>query len=130
MKEYLKKADVLGFAIIAAALISYSVRSIWETYQTIAVVAGGLIVVASFAVKFREIRTTLGGRSARFGINSATSVLLLIGILVFVNYLGAQYAKRVDMTTEKIFSLSDQSVSVEMNRPTAMIARPYSSRPR
>jgi len=37
MKEQLKKADVLGFAIVAAALISWSIRSIWTPYQTIAV---------------------------------------------------------------------------------------------
>jgi ABC-type uncharacterized transport system involved in gliding motility auxiliary subunit len=112
MKEHLKKADLLGYAIIAAALISYSIRSIWSPYQTIAVVLGAVLVVASTAVKFRDIRTTLGGRSAKFGINSATSVLLLLGILAFVNYLGAQHTKRVDLTTEKIYSLSDQSVAV------------------
>ena len=112
MKEQLKKADLLGLAIIAAAVISYSVRSIWSPYQTIAVVVGGVLVVASLAVKSDEIRAGLGRRSARFGINSAVSVVFLLGILAFVNYLGAQHVKRVDMTTEKIYSLSDQSVNV------------------
>ena len=112
MKDYLKKADLLGFTIIAAALISYSVRLTWTAYQTIAVVLGGVIVVASIATKARDIRSALRGRSTRFGINSATSVLLLIGILAFVNYLGVQHVKRVDMTTEKIYSLSDQSAGV------------------
>ena len=107
MKEQLKKADILGFAVIAAALISYSIRSVWSMYQTIAASLGVLLVVASFVVKFGEIRTTFGRRSTRFGINSAASVVLLVGILAFVNYLGAQHVKRVDMTTEKIYSLSD-----------------------
>src|SRR5688572_3914379 len=112
MKEHLKKADVLGLAIVAAALISYSVRSIWSTYQTIAVVVGGLLILASLAVKSGEIRAGLGRRSARFGINSAASVVFLLGILAFVNYLGAQHVKRVDMTTKKIYSLAEQSVKV------------------
>src|SRR2546427_6366778 len=111
MKEHLKKADILGLALIAAALISYSVRSIWSPYQTIAAVLGGVLILASMAVKSGEIRAGLGRRSARYGINSAASVVFLIGILAFVNYLGAQHVKRVDMTTEKIYSLSDQSVS-------------------
>ena len=109
MKQQLKKADILGLAIIAAAVISYSVQSIWSYYQTIAVILGGALVVASLAVKSDEIRTGLGRRSSRFGINSAASVLFFVGILAFVNYLGAQHVKRVDMTTEKIYSLSDQS---------------------
>jgi ABC-type uncharacterized transport system involved in gliding motility auxiliary subunit len=112
IKEQLKKADILGFALIAAALISYSVRSIWTMYQWIAVALGGLIVVASVALKFRDIRTRMGRRSTRFGLNSATSVVLLVAVLALVNYLGAQHVKRVDMTTEKIYSLSDQSVNV------------------
>ena len=116
MKEHLKKADILGFTMVAAALISYSVRLTWSMYQTIAVALGGLLVIISFAAKFAEIRATFGRRSTRFGINSASSVVLLLGILAFVNYLGAQHVKRLDMTTEKIYSLSDQSVSSQLFR--------------
>jgi ABC-type uncharacterized transport system involved in gliding motility auxiliary subunit len=112
MKEQLKKADLFGLAIIAATLIAYSIRNVWSVYQTIAIVLGGLLVVASWALKAGEFRTQLGRRSTRFGINSATSVLLFVGILGFVNYLGAQHQKRVDMTSEKIYSLSDQSAQV------------------
>src|SRR6185295_1502051 len=69
-------------------------------------------IVASLAVKAGEIRARMGRRSSRFGINSGVSVLFLVGILAAVNYLGAQHVKRVDTTTEKIYSLSDQSSSV------------------
>jgi ABC-type uncharacterized transport system involved in gliding motility auxiliary subunit len=117
MKEQLKKADLLGLAIIAAAVISYSIRSIWSPYQTIALVLGGVLIVVSLVVKSAEIRTSLGRRSSRFGINSAASVLFFVGIVAFVNYLGAQHAKRVDMTTEKIYSLSEQSVTVAQQVP-------------
>src|SRR5260370_39983420 len=112
MKEQVKKADLLGLVIIAAAIISWSVRGNWSVYHYIAAVVGGLLFVVSVALKADELRTKLGRRSARFGINSATSVVLLVGILAFVNYLGAQHVKRVDTTTEKIYSLSDQSGSV------------------
>jgi len=89
-----------------------SIRSIWTPYQTIAVILGGLLVVVSLALKSQEIRAGLGRRSTRFGINSATSVVLLLAVLGLVNYLGAQHVKRVDMTTEKIYSLSEQSANV------------------
>jgi ABC-type uncharacterized transport system involved in gliding motility auxiliary subunit len=112
MKETLKKLDTFGVAIIAAVLISYSVRMVWNSYHTIALALGAVLLVVALAAKFKDIRAGLGRRSARFGINSATSVVLLIGILAFVNYLGAQHVKRVDMTTEKIYSLSDQSLGV------------------
>src|SRR5262245_4165426 len=115
MKEQLKKADLFGLAMIAATLIAYSIRNVWSWYQTAALIVGGLLVVISVALKASELRTSLGRRSARFGINSATSVILLVGILGFVNYLGAQHQKRVDLTSEKIYSLSDESVQVASN---------------
>src|SRR5215468_9249530 len=104
MKEQIKKADLLGLAIIAAAVISYSIRSIWTPYQTIALILGGILIVVSLAVKSADIRQGLGRRSSRFGINSAASVLFFVGILAVVNYLGAQHVKRVDTTQEKIYS--------------------------
>ena len=68
-------------ALIAAALISYSIRLTWSMYQTIGVALGALLVVASLAVKFRDIRTAFGGRSAKFGINSAREASLKFIIL-------------------------------------------------
>jgi ABC-type uncharacterized transport system involved in gliding motility auxiliary subunit len=112
MREQLKKADILGLAVIAGALIAYSVRSVWSVWQWVAVIVGAVLIVASLAVKTDEIRAGLGRRSARFGINSAASIFFLIGILGFVNYLGAQHVKRVDTTSEKIYSLSDESAKV------------------
>src|SRR5262245_18801703 len=100
MREQLRKADLLGLVIIAATLISYSVRG-WTNYHTALIIIGGILVVASLAVKSDDIRTGLGRRSARFGINSAASVLFFIGILAFVNYLGAQHVKRVDTRSEE-----------------------------
>jgi len=112
MKEQLKKADILGLLVVLATLISYSVRNAWTIYQTIAAVIGGLLIVVSLALKRTEIKTTLGRRSTKFGINSATSVILIVGVLSLINYLGAQHQKRFDLTTEKTYSLSEQSTQV------------------
>jgi ABC-type uncharacterized transport system involved in gliding motility auxiliary subunit len=54
----------------------------------------------------------MGRRSTKFGINSSISVLLLIGVLVIVNYLGDKHQKRWDMTAEHLHSLSDESIKV------------------
>lgn len=117
MKEQLKKADLFGLAIIAATLIAYSVRNVWSWYQWVTLAIGALLVIVSVVLKSGEIRTSMGRRSARFGINSAVSVLLFIGILGFINYLGAQHYKRIDMTAEKLESLSDESVQVATQVP-------------
>ena len=112
MKEQLKKADVLGLVLIASALISYFIRKTWTNYQTGVIVAGAILLVISLVLKSNEIREGMGRRSTKFGINSAVSVLLVIGVLALVNYLGEQHQKRFDMTTEHLYSLSDESAKV------------------
>ena len=54
----------------------------------------------------------LGRRTTRYGANTAVLVLLVIGILAFVNLIGARYSQRYDTTANKRFSLADLSVSV------------------
>jgi ABC-type uncharacterized transport system involved in gliding motility auxiliary subunit len=112
LKEILKKIDLLGLTIIMGAAVVYSVQSTWSVYQTVAVVVGAVVVVVSLVAKFDEIRNRLARRSSRFGMNSVASVLLLLGVLGILNYLGAQNPHRVDLTTAKIYSLSEQSVNV------------------
>lgn len=112
MKEQLKKADVFGLVLIASALISYFIRSSWTYYQTAVVIAGALLVVVALILKAGEIRTGLGRRSTKFGINSGISVLLFVGVLALLNYLGNQHQKKFDLTTERLHSLGDESVKV------------------
>lgn len=112
MKEQLKKADVLGLLLVASTLISYFVRSTWTNLQTGVVIAGGVLILVALVLKSNEIREGMGRRSTKFGINSAVSVLLLLGVLALVNYMGEQHQKRFDLTTERLHSLSDESVKV------------------
>ena len=112
MKEQLKKADIFGLVFIASALISYWRSKTWTNYQWGFVIAGAILIVISLALKSREIRAGMGRRSTKFGINSGISVVLFIGVLALVNYLGDQHQKRFDLTTERLNSLGDESVKV------------------
>ncbi len=64
------------------------------------------------ASQWREIGQTFSGRQARYGTLAGTSVLIVLGILVAVNYIGKQQNKRWDLTANRQFSLSDQSRNV------------------
>src|SRR5688500_91549 len=124
MKELLRKAGPVGLIIIAAAAIA-SVRSSWTAYHTAAAVIGGALILTALILNMKEIRSGMRRRSARFGINSATSVLLLLGVLAMVNYLGAQHEKRIDLTSEQIYSLSTQSVEVARQIPEDIHIRAF-----
>src|SRR6267142_3014916 len=73
----------------------------------------GLICVLVYTLgQWREIVKIFARRQARYGTLAATSVLVVLGILVAINYIGARQNKRWDLTANKQFSLSDQSRNV------------------
>jgi ABC-type uncharacterized transport system involved in gliding motility auxiliary subunit len=74
---------------------------------------GGLACIGLYILsQWREILTFFGGRSARYGTLAASSVLIVLGILIAVNYIGKRQNKRWDLTATQQFSLSDQSRNV------------------
>jgi ABC-type uncharacterized transport system involved in gliding motility auxiliary subunit len=69
-------------------------------------------VLAYMAGQWREIAQVFSRRQARYGTLTGVSVLVVLGLLVVVNYIGARQNKRWDLTANKAFSLSDQSRNV------------------
>lgn len=67
-----------------------------------------LAVVADFKtlIEFFTMRTT------KHGLNMGALILLMLGLLFSVNYLAVRFNKSLDVTEEKLNSLSEQSASV------------------
>src|SRR5947207_10421844 len=74
---------------------------------------GGLVCVLAYTLgQWREIGKTFSRRQTRYGTLAATSVLVVLGILIAINYIGSRQNKRWDLTANKQFSLSEQSRNV------------------
>ena len=110
MKEILKKGDVFGPLVAAGTLLYFLWKGgVWSHYHTAGIVVGAVFLLLAIALKADEIQASLGRRSTKLGINSFTSILLVLGILVLVNYLGSKHFKQTDMTEEGLHTLSDKS---------------------
>ncbi len=73
----------------------------------------GLICVLAYTLSpWREIAKMFSRRQAKYGTLAGVSILVVLGILVAINYIGAKQNKRWDLTANKQFSLSDQSRNV------------------
>src|SRR5262245_4824912 len=114
MKRILDIVGWLGTALVAVAVALTVVPSLnrFGDYSRPLAIAGLVCVVAYVAGQYREIATFYQRRQARYGTLTATSVLVVLGILVAVNYIAGRQNKRWDLTTNKQFSLSDQSRTV------------------
>src|SRR5881628_1624576 len=102
----------LGTAMVFIAVairFGYPAKEQWAYYLAWA----GLVCVLAYTLgQWREIAKVFSRRQARYGTLAATSVLVVLGILVAINYIGARQNKRWDLTVSKQFSLSDQTRNV------------------
>ena len=74
---------------------------------------GGLVCMLLYMLsQWREIAGMFSRRQTRYGSLLAVSVLVALGILVAINYIGKRQNKRWDLTNAKQYSLSDQTRNV------------------
>lgn len=102
----------LGTAFVVAALVVPRLRPEWQQYAVYGAWAGLVCLVLYTLGQWREIIAYFQRRNARYGAIASLSIVIVLGILVAVNYLSTRQNKRWDLTTNKRFSLSDQSIKL------------------
>jgi len=92
-----------GLIVLALGVYVYAATSIRSWYVTIPL-GIGIAGILAFLVLSAMI-----SRTARYGSNVAVMILLAFCILVLVNFVSARRFTRIDTTTGKQFSLSEQT---------------------
>ncbi len=101
-----------GLVFVALAVSFVQTFSNYSQYSRPLAIAGLVCVLAYSAGQWQEIAAMFQRRQARYGALAGTSIVIVLGILIAVNYIGTRTKKRWDLTASKQFSLSDQSKSV------------------
>jgi len=114
MKRIFSLISWLGIALVSIALALKFTPALnnYSQHSTKFAIAGLVCVLLYVASEWREIARVYERRQARYGTLAATSVLVVLAILVAINYIAGNQNKRWDLTTNKQFSLSDQSRNV------------------
>lgn len=111
-KEAFKIIGFLGPVLLIAGYIRYSVRETMGTLNLTLLIAGGVLTVAAIVFNFNAIREASRRRSSKLGANTVVMTVAVLAIVGFANFLGYRHHKRIDLTTEKLYSLSDQTRKV------------------
>jgi ABC-type uncharacterized transport system involved in gliding motility auxiliary subunit len=115
IKNILNIVGWLGTALVVAAVAVRFVRPEWDQYAIYAAWAGLACVVLYTLGQWREIADYFRRRNARYGAIASVSVLVFLAILVAVNYLSFRQNKRWDLTKNKQYTLSEQTVKLLQN---------------
>jgi ABC-type uncharacterized transport system involved in gliding motility auxiliary subunit len=105
---------LLLFAGVAAVL-TRGRTTIDVVYIAINGLFGLFAIIAYLSAGLEQIRSVVSERSTKYGANVIVGSLAFIAVLGLLNYLGARYDRRFDLTEQGVFSLSTQSVNVVRN---------------
>src|SRR5580698_683323 len=99
----------IGVAMLIASGVRYSIQGELLTTSKVLLIAGGVFVLAAVIFGFRGIARAFSGRSAQQGTNTTILSIAVIAILVVINFVGFRHHKTFDLTTEKLYTLSDKT---------------------
>ncbi len=112
MQKILGIVGWIGTALVFGAVAIRMFYPDWNQYATYMAWAGLATVLIYMAGQWRDVADFYKGRGAKYGTLSIVSIVVFLGILVAINYLGTRQNKRWDFTANQVFSLSDQTVKI------------------
>ncbi len=98
-----------GAAAIIGGYVRYSYQGELLPFSEGLMIAGGVLLLASITFGFGGIVKFFSRRSSQLGTNTAILSLAVIAILAIVNFVSYRHHKRFDLTSEKLYTLSDQT---------------------
>ena len=126
MKRIIGLLGWVGVLLVLASVVIKFTKPEWP-FQTLAL-AGLVVVLIYAAASWREFAGVFQGRNAQYGSVAAGSVLAVIAILVFINYIGNRQNYRWDLTSSKTFTMSDQTKQLLTSIKGPLTIRLYYSR--
>lgn len=113
MRKFLQISGISGLVLTAFGLVAFLFTGdAADLYVLIHLALGVLCLLVYLVTQGGQFIASLGRRSTRYGLHATLYSLILIGVLVLVNFLSARHHHRWDLTEEKVFSLSPQTIKV------------------
>jgi len=110
--EWAEIIGSVGLAALIGGYVRYSLQGELLLTSKILLIAGAVLVLAAIVVGFGGIVKFFSRRSSQLGTNTTILTIAVIVILALVNFVGFRHHKRFDLTSEKLFTLSDQTKKV------------------
>ncbi len=111
-KELFKYFGILGIVALVGGYLHYNITEIFNRLNGAFMIVGGALLLLYIASNYQEILDSSQKRSTRLGANASVFAVAGVAIFALVNYLGYQHHKKFDYTTEKQFTLSDQTKKI------------------
>ncbi len=114
-KRFASLIAVLGVVTLIVGALLYVVNQTFSLPVQIVLSAGVVLLAVAAFLRPDAIQAALSGRRTRYGSNALVMSLAFVGIVVLLNILGQAHHQRFDLTANKDFSLSPQTIQILQN---------------
>ena len=128
-KEMAQFLWTIAAAMLIAGYLRYSIQGELLRFSQVLLIAGTVLAVAAIVIGLPYLVEFFSRRSSKLGTNTAILTLAVLAILVFVNFVGFRHHKRFDLTTEKLYTLSDQTRKIVAGLPNEVTIVHFSKAP-
>jgi ABC-type uncharacterized transport system involved in gliding motility auxiliary subunit len=115
MQRLATSALILGLIGVVAGGVLRVYRPSWPAAWPAAMIVGGLLLLFALYASFsgpNGIRSVLGRRATKYGLNALVMVVLILGIIALVEAVSYRHNWRVDLTENRRHSLSAQTIKI------------------
>ena len=112
------------FGLLASAALAIVQREMTIYLQiSLALIPSGMAIFALLDPE--RVRQALTGRQARYGSNALVLTLAFVGILVVISYLAVNNPKRWDLTEDKEYTLTPETLQTLQALPEPVKAQAF-----
>lgn len=114
----------VGLAFLAAGGVRWIINQRVDQVVIATAVIGVILLIIALLSDPAALRGLVTGRRTLYSTNVVVSAVAFLAILGLINFLGTRYTKRIDLTEEKNFSLSAQTLQIlqYLDKPVHIIA--------
>ena len=109
MRRLGNAAALVGLALLVIGGGLRLSRPQWEVARAVVLLLGALCLLFALYANFGLVQELLSRRSARYGLNVALMVLLVIALITLVEAVSYRHNWRLDLTENRRHSLSPQT---------------------
>jgi ABC-type uncharacterized transport system involved in gliding motility auxiliary subunit len=113
--ELFKSISYGGGALVIAGYLRSTIEGILSPLDMGLMIGGGALLVIAIAFNLGAVGRFFTRRSSKLGANTIVLSLAVLAILAGINVLAFRHDKRFDMTSAKLYSLSQQSRKIASN---------------
>ena len=105
--------DGLGILFLGWLYGASIMKFDWIAWLLIA--SGGILVILTIVLNWRKYSSSIRTRRTQISVNAILVIILVVGIVGLLNYVSIRHSWRLDTTSQKEFSLSEQTINILRN---------------